>query len=126
KRMSAELRQLDELLKSETEAELQALGEFREELDKVRLTAWSAAELLKAKRSKCCVEAEISFVSAERLRQLEQMVRDVCVHIDRAGVQQTGMQSFFASMQTLHEEMVLQREKYPAWEPVVAGRNGNH
>ena len=50
KRLSSELRQLDLEMKSEAGLDSLALYSFRESLDGVRLTAWSKAELMSARR----------------------------------------------------------------------------
>src|SRR5215472_15316387 len=75
--LTAELRSLDRRLKSNPSLDGAALRECRQALDNVRLTAWSVSELLNARQSQKNPQAVISFLTAEGLRRLSQMVRDL-------------------------------------------------
>ena len=52
RRLTAELKRLEQRLKSEPPPDPAALSEFRNRLDNVRLTAWSTSELINAERTK--------------------------------------------------------------------------
>jgi len=83
--LTAELRSLDRRLKSNPSLDGAALRECRQALDNVRLTAWSVSELLNARQSQKNPQAVISFLTAERLRRLSQMVRDLSGDLEQDG-----------------------------------------
>lgn len=62
-----------------------ALREFRQALDNVRMTAWTVSELLNVREARRNPQAVISFMAAERLRRLSQMVKDLCGDIEHGG-----------------------------------------
>lgn len=82
--LTGTLRSLDQSLKSNPQFDESALNEFRLALDKVRLTAWSVSELLKARQSQKNTEAMIAFLTAERLRRFSQMARDLVSDLEQS------------------------------------------
>jgi hypothetical protein len=84
-----------------------ALNEFRQTVDNVRLTAWSVSELLNAERIKKDPNTVLAFLSAERLRRFEQLVKSLCGDIERGliTVQTNGIQSLFDSVETLQQRL---------------------
>lgn len=81
--LTVTLRALDQRLKSNPPLDWSALSEFRQALDKIRLTAWSVSELHTARQSNKSPEAVISFLTAERLRRFREMARDLLSDLDQ-------------------------------------------
>ena len=105
---SAELKRLEQRLKSEPPPDPLALNEFRHRVDNVRLTAWSISELINAERIKKNPDTVLSFLSAERLRRFEQLVKSLCSDIERGliTVRTDGMQGLCESVNDLQQRLV--------------------
>ena len=67
---SAELKRLEQRLKSEPTPNPAALNEFRHAVDNVRLTAWSVSELINAERIKKNPDTVLAFLSAETIEKI--------------------------------------------------------
>ncbi len=81
--LSSELRALDlELKREEITPDKALLQHFRQIMDDVRLTAWTAAELMNARESNKNPEPMLSFLASERMRRLGYMIRDLCADMD--------------------------------------------
>jgi len=106
--LSAELKRLEQRLKSEPPPDPAALTEFRYRLDNVRLTAWSVSELINAERIKKSPDTVLTFLSAERLRRFEQLVKSLCGDIERGiiTVRTDGMQALCESVNDLQQRLV--------------------
>lgn len=94
--LSSELRTLDLELKADGNTLDKALlQEFRQTMDDIRLTAWTAAELMNARESNRNPEPMLSFLAAERMRRLSYMIRDLCADMDKQAFtwQSTGVQT---------------------------------
>jgi hypothetical protein len=104
RQFSSELRRLEKRLQSEAAPDPTALTEFRHTVDNVRLTGWSVSELINAERIKKDPNTVLAFLSAERLRRFDQLVKSLCGDIDRRVItfQTNGMESLLDSVQTLH------------------------
>ena len=107
KHLSGELRRLEHRLKSEAAPDTAALNEFRHALDNTRLTAWSVSELINAERIKKDPNTVMAFLSAERLRRFQQLVKNLCSDIERGSitVESAGMQSLSESVNTLQQHL---------------------
>ena len=105
---SAELKRLEQRLKSEPSPDPLALNEFRHRVDNVRLTAWSISELINAERIKKNPDTVLSFLSAERLRRFEQLVKSLCSDIERGliTVRTDGMHALCESVNDLQQRLV--------------------
>src|SRR6476469_9137889 len=105
---SAELKRLEQRLKSEPPPDPAALNEFRHRVDNVRLTAWSVSELINAERIKKSPDTVLAFLSAERLRRFEQLVKSLCGDIERGliTVRTDGMQALCESVNELQQRLV--------------------
>jgi hypothetical protein len=101
--LANELRQVENQLQSAPAPDAAPLQEFRQALDNTRLTAWSVNEAMSAPRRDTGTDSVLSFLAAERLRRLDQMVRNMCADLDRQAVnaQTAGMQSLFDSVNAL-------------------------
>ena len=106
-RFSAELKRLEQRLKSEPNPDSVALNEFRQAVDNVRLTAWSVSELINAERIKKNPDTVLAFLSAERLRRFDQLVRSLCGDIQRGliTVKTEGIQSLCQSVNDLQQRL---------------------
>jgi hypothetical protein len=80
--LTAELRLLDRDFKSNPTLEGAALREFRQAVDNIRMTAWTAHEVLNAQESQKNPQAVLSFLTAERLRRLRQVLQDLTGELD--------------------------------------------
>lgn len=118
---SSALRRIDLRLQAEKTPDLVALNIFRQALDNVRLTAWSVSELINAQRAKKEPDKVLAFLSAERLRRLDQLVRNLCGDIDRRVItcQNYGMHSLFDSVNVLRQRLAhCLAEEQPSESPV--------
>lgn len=107
KEISSELKEIDLALKAGATPDLPLLQEFRQVLDNARLTAWTVSELLSAVESQKDPAKVLSFVAAERLRRSNQMLKDLCVDIERQGVtwQTNRIQALFDTVNSLQVEL---------------------
>jgi hypothetical protein len=103
KHLSGELRRLEQRLKSEPAPDQIALNDFRHAVDNVRLTAWSVSELLNAHQVNKDPNTVLAFLSAERLRRFDQLVKSLCADIERGliTVETNGMQTLGESVDNL-------------------------
>ncbi len=105
---SAELKRLEERLKSEPPPDPAALSEFRHRVDNVRLTAWSASELIHAESAKKGPDTVLAFLTAERLRRFEQLVKSLCGDIERGMItaRTDGIHALLESVNHLQQRLV--------------------
>ncbi len=84
-----------------------ALQKFRQILDSVRMTAWTVSELINARESKTNPEPLLSFLASERMRRVSQMIRDLCVDIDKQAFawQRSGIQILSDSVRGLESRI---------------------
>ena len=105
--LTAELRSLDRDLKARPSPTGNALREFRQALDNVRMTAWTVSELLNARQTQKNPQAVISFLTAERLRRFSQMAQDLCADLELDGDSwpTQGVKTLEASLTLLRERL---------------------
>lgn len=108
KHLAAELRRIEQKLQAGPAPDQVALNEFRQAVDTVRLTAWSVSELMNAERVKKDPNTVLAFLSAERLRRFEQLVKNLCSDIERQVItfQTNGMTSLVDSVNTLQQRLI--------------------
>ena len=77
-------------------------------MDNVRLTAWSASELIHAEGAKKSPDSVLAFLTAERLRRFEQLVKSLCGDMERGliTVRTEGIQELFESVNDLQQRLV--------------------
>jgi hypothetical protein len=107
KNLSSALMRVDLRLQSETPPDVVLLNMFRQAVDNVRLTAWSVSELINAQRAKKEPDKVLAFLSAERLRRLDQLVRNLCGDIERGVItcNNYGIRSLFDSVNVLQKRL---------------------
>jgi hypothetical protein len=107
KHLSSALMQLDQRLKSEKVPDVVLLNMFRQSVDNVRLTAWSVSELINAQQIRKAPDKVLAFLSAERLRRLDQLVRNLCGDIERGVITSNnyGMHSLVDSIKVLQQRL---------------------
>ncbi|HWG50191.1 MAG TPA: hypothetical protein VN669_10880 [Candidatus Acidoferrales bacterium] len=107
KDLSAQLKRIEQRLKTEQAPDSVALNEFRQSVDNVRLTAWSVSELINAQRAGNQHDSVVAFLSAERVRRLDQLTRNLCGDLERRVItaQSYGIQSLFDSINTLQQRL---------------------
>lgn len=108
KEIAAALKRVEQRLQKEPAPDQIALNEFRQTVDNVRLTAWSVSELINAERVKKDPNTVLAFLSAERLRRFDQLVKNLCSDIERQviTVQTHGMHSLTESVNKLQQRLI--------------------
>jgi hypothetical protein len=103
--LTSELRGLERDLKSATISDVAALQDFRQAVDEIRMTAWTAAELHNAQPGR--KELLASFLAAERIRRFAQMIRDLSLDLEQPDVswETAGIQTLFDSVSVLHSRL---------------------
>jgi hypothetical protein len=106
-RLAAELKHLEQRLDSEPSPDIAALNDLRHAVDSLRLKAWSVSELINARYTREDPCGVLAFLAAERLRRLDQLVRNLCGDIERGTItfQAGGMNSLFDSVSTLQQRL---------------------
>jgi hypothetical protein len=101
------LKRLEQRLKSERPPDPAVLNEFRHTVDNVRLTAWSVSELVNAERIKKNPDTVLAFLSAERLRRFDQLIKNLYGDIERGliTIQTNGLQSLCDSVNALQQRI---------------------
>jgi hypothetical protein len=107
RQFTSELRRLEQRLKLERPPDPVVLNEFRHTVDNMRLTAWSVSELVNAERFRKDPDTVLAFLSAERLRRFDQLVKSLCGDIERGliTVQTSGMQLLCESVNNLQQRI---------------------
>lgn len=128
RQLSAALKRVDQRLQAEPAPEQAALYEFRQSVDTARLTAWSVNELINARRYDKEPDTVLAFLSAERLRRLDQLVRNLCGDIDRGAItaENHGISSLSDAIKTLYEKLtrgIPGRPQGPAQPGFAAASN---
>jgi len=126
RRLTAELKTVEQELKSGQTPDKVQLQEFRHMLDNARLTAWTVSELLNAREREQDVEKVLSFVVAERLRRATQMLKELGADIQREGLtwQTHGVQTLFETVKLVqvHLLKLIEEPRGPLEQVRGAGR----
>ena len=103
--LTAGLRQLEHDLKSGRTTDGAALHEFRQAIDEVRMTAWTASELNNIQSERKANLA--SFLAAERIRRFAQMIRDFSIDLEHQDLtwESGGVQALFDSVAALQSHL---------------------
>lgn len=120
------LKRINQRLQSETVPDLMVLNEFRHSLDNARLTAWSVSELVNAQRARKEPAKVLAFLSAERLRRLDELIRNLSEDIERRVItfRTHGVHSLSNSVRVLQQKLArsLAEQRESATEVGGAGR----
>jgi hypothetical protein len=78
-------------------------------VDNVRLTAWSASELIYAEGAKKGPDSVLAFLTSERLRRFEQLVKSLCGDLERGLItaRTDGIKALFESVNDLQQRLAL-------------------
>ncbi len=103
--LTAELRQLERDLKSGRVSDPATLHDFRQAVDEIRMTAWTASELHNVQPEQKATLA--SFLAAERIRRFAQMIRDFSLDLEHQDLkwESGGVQSLFDSVAALQAQL---------------------
>jgi hypothetical protein len=114
RRVTQELRSLENEMKAGETPEPFQLQEFRRVLDNARLTAWTVSELLNARERQQDPEKVLSFVVAERLRRSTQILKDLAADLEHEGVtwQIYGVQGLFEAAKVLQVQLIKMMDEY--------------
>ena len=102
------MKRVGQRLESETLADVFALNEFRHCRDNTRMTAWTVSEVATARLARKKPATVHAFLSAERLRRVNELIRDLCEDIDLRliTIQTDRLESVSASVKLLHHKLV--------------------
>ena len=105
--LSKALREMDQRLNSEPPPDAMVLNEFRQSVDNARLAAWSVSESIDTQRARKDPDKVLAFLSAERLRRLDQLARNLCGDIERRVItgESYGMHSLLYAITMLQEKL---------------------
>jgi len=106
--LASEVRRLEKRLRAEPDPSIDALTELRHALDDARLTAWSVSTLVMAGHASRVRNAALLFVTAERIRRVEQLVKNICGDIEGRAItlQKNEMDSLLSSVNSLREVLM--------------------
>ena len=123
KRLSSDLRQLEQRLPAESAPDPAILNEFRQAVDNVRLTAWTVSELINAKQTRKDPDAVLTFVTAERLRRFGQLVTTLSEDIERRVVtlETHGIEPLIESVGRLQRRLKQKTRKKSSKRKIRAG-----
>ncbi len=118
RQLARELRLVESQLQTTHALDTEPLQDFRQALDNTRLTAWSVNEMMTSRSRDTGADSVLSFLAAERLRRLDQMVRNMCADLDRQAVtlRTAGVQSLYDSVNALYTRLsaLFGRERKPS------------
>jgi hypothetical protein len=102
-----QLRDLERDLKSEQQADLRLIQDFRNALDSSRTTAWTITELQHARKINQNPQAALPFLFAERIRRFTQMTRDLCADLDNQTIrlQSDGLGALSDALDVLQTQL---------------------
>ena len=103
--LTADLRLLDGELKYGRVSDIAALHEFRQAIDEIRMTAWTASELHSVQPERKATL--VSFLAAERIRRFAQMIRDFSIDLEHQDLtwESGGVQALFDSVAALQSRL---------------------
>jgi hypothetical protein len=106
-RLTHELRSLNNRLQSEASKHHVSLTEFRDAVDTIRLTAWMAHELAKAREGGKDSPGVLVLTAAERARRLGQMATSLCADLDSGFLKhESARQELASGIEALRERLL--------------------
>jgi hypothetical protein len=106
-RLTLELRSLNQRLQSVPSNHAGSLSDFREAVDTIRLTAWTAHELARAREAGKDSPGVLVLTAAERARRCGQMATSLCADLEAGFLQhESARQELASGIEALRRCMV--------------------
>ncbi len=106
-KVSTELRELEQALKSAGTVDARVLREFRESVDFVRQTAWAVQQWLELQAKHADAYQVLSLLTQERIRRATQLSRDIAIDLDATEIsfETEGIQGLFEAVRALYQRL---------------------
>jgi len=106
-KVSTELRELEQALKSVGTVDARVLREFRESVDFVRQTAWAVQQWLELQARHADAYGVLSLLTQERIRRATQLSRDIAVDLDATEItfETEGIEALFEGIRALYQRL---------------------
>jgi hypothetical protein len=106
-RISQELRELEQTLKTAGTVEPRVLRQFRDAVDHVRLTAYTVQQWLELQARRGDPYSVLALLTAERIRRATQLAGDLSIDLDATEVtfETEGLDKLFTAIQGLYERL---------------------
>ena len=106
-RLTDEIRALNSRLQSEALKHHISLTEFRDAVDTIRLTAWTAHELARAREDGKDSPGVLVLTAAERARRLGQMATSLCADLDAGFLKhESARQELTSGIEALRQRLL--------------------
>jgi hypothetical protein len=106
-RLTLELRSLNQRLQSVPSDHSGSLSEFREAVDTIRLTAWTAHELSRAREGGRDSPGVLVLTAAERARRCGQMATSLCADLDSGFLRhESARQELASGIEALRQRLI--------------------
>ena len=106
-KLSQELRELEQALKTAGTVEPRVLRQFRDAVDHVRLTAYTVQQWLELQAKHGDPYSVLGLLTTERIRRATQLTGDLSIDLDSTEVtfETEGLDKLFAAIQGLYERL---------------------
>lgn len=106
-RISQELRDIEQTLKTAGNVEPRVLRQFRDAIDHVRLTAYTVQQWLELQAKHGDPYSVLALLTAERIRRATQLAGDLSIDLDATDVtfETEGLGKLFTTIQSLYERL---------------------
>ena len=106
-KLSQELRELEQALKTAGTVEPRVLRQFRDAVDHVRLTAYTVQQWLELQAKHGDPYSVLGLLTTERIRRATQLAGDLSIDLDSTEVtfETEGLDKLFAAIQGLYERL---------------------
>jgi len=106
-KVSQELRDIEQTLKTAGNVEPRVLRQFRDAIDHVRLTAYTVQQWLELQAKRGDPYSVLALLTAERIRRATQLAGDLSIDLDSTEVtfETEGLGKLFTTIQSLYERL---------------------
>ena len=106
-KVSQELRDLEQTLKTAGTVEPRVLRQFRDAIDHVRLTAYTVQQWLELQAKRGDPYSVLALLTTERMRRATQLAGDLSIDLDSTEVtfETEGLDKLFAAIRGLYERL---------------------
>jgi len=106
-KISQELRDVEQTLKTAGNVEPRVLRQFRDAVDHVRLTAYTVQQWLELQAKHGDPYSVLALLTTERIRRATQLAGDLSIDLDATDVsfETEGLDKLFAAIQGLYERL---------------------